>query len=160
VPTGARDRFYRALNPVLFASQLALSVACLWSRSSFLLEFHDSIAVRSLGAALLASSLLITRLALRHLAENYAPCYDAHLPRALVVTGPYAWIRHPMYLAKLLAGIGTVLFSGSLWLLPSAVYLFIVTLRAVRTEERELSAHLPGYEAYCRDTRCLVPGLF
>lgn len=81
------------------------------------------------------------------------------LPRTLTMSGPYACIRHPMYLAKLLAGAGTVLFSASIWILPSVAHLFCATVRAVCNEEAELSAKVPGYTDYQRRTRLLVPSL-
>ncbi|RYZ03785.1 MAG: isoprenylcysteine carboxylmethyltransferase family protein [Myxococcales bacterium] len=153
----APDAIYRRLNPLLFGAQLAVSVACLWSNSPWLLPFHSQLELRWLGAALLIAGLWLTHFALRHLGENYSPCYDSLLPRALVTTGPYAWIRHPMYLAKLLAGAGTVLLSGSLWLVPSALYLFVVTVRALRREDAELIAHFPGYATYAARTRLVIP---
>jgi protein-S-isoprenylcysteine O-methyltransferase Ste14 len=148
---------YRRLNPLLFAAQLAVSVGCLWSRSTWLLEFHSLVELRFLGAALLAAGLWLTAYALRHLRDNYSPCYDSHLPHALVTTGPYAVIRHPMYLAKLLAATGSLLFSGSLWLLPSAAYVCVTTVRALRREDAELVASMPGYADYATRTRVLVP---
>jgi len=159
-PVGRLDALYRRLNPLLFVAQLGLTIICLWSDSPWLLEFHDRPAIHGFGAALLAIGLALTLLALRHLGENYSPCYDSHLPRALTTTGPYASIRHPMYLAKILAGTGTVLFSGSLWLLPSTVYLVVVSWRALLTEEAVLRASMPGYAAYAARTRLLIPYLF
>ena len=114
---GRLDALYRRLNPLLFVAQFVLTVACVWSDSRWLLEFHHRAALRALGAGLLALSLALTLLALRHLGENYSPCYDTHLPHTITTTGPYAGIRHPMYLAKILAGAGTLLVSGSLWAL-------------------------------------------
>jgi len=157
---GGLDGLYRRLNPLLFVAQLALTVACLWSDSRWLLEFHHRAPLRALGAGLLALSLALTLLALRHLGDNYSPCYDSHLPRTITTTGPYAGIRHPMYLAKILAGAGTLLLSGSLWLLPGTAYLTVVTWRALRREDAVLSAGMAGYAEYAARTRLLIPYLF
>lgn len=105
----------------------------------------------------MTAALLVTIAALQHLGDNYSPCYDSHLPGTLVTSGPYAVIRHPMYLAKLLAGAGTLLLSGSLWLVPSTIYLFAVTLRALQCEERQLLSHLHGYPQYAARTARLIP---
>jgi protein-S-isoprenylcysteine O-methyltransferase Ste14 len=159
-PVGKLDVLYRSLNPLLFVAQLGLTVACLWSDSRWLLQFHDSPVLHSIGAALLTISLALTRFALRHLGDNYAPCYDSHLPRTITSTGPYARIRHPMYLAKMLAATGTLLLSGSLWFLPSTLYLVAVTWRALRSEDALLRAAMPGYAAYAARSRLLIPYLF
>lgn len=156
---GAVDGFYRRLNPLLFAVQLLLSVACFWSDAQGLLEFHRSEALRLVGAALLTGSLLLMLAALRHLGESYSPCYDSHLPKVVVTSGPYSSIRHPMYLAKFLAGAGTLLLAGSLWFVPTSAYLFAVTWRAMKDEDRQLRRSLPGYAQYSRRTRLLVPHL-
>lgn len=158
--SGVRDGWYRRLNPLFFVAQLALSVACFWSDADVLLELHDSAAVRLLGAAMLSVALALTHTALAHLGRHYAPCYDAHVPRQLVRSGPYSLIRHPMYAAKLVAGVGALLLSGSLWLAPSTVYLFVVTWRALRNEEAELRVHLEGYEQYSARTTKLIPYVF
>jgi protein-S-isoprenylcysteine O-methyltransferase Ste14 len=156
---GSRNPWYGRLNPLLFVAQLGLSVACFWSNAPWLLELHDDASLRVGGAALLSAALLLTLAALRHLGDDYSPCYDRHLPRTLVTSGPYSCIRHPMYLGKLLAGAGTLLLSGSFWLVPSTVYLFSQTWRALRREEFELRSHLPGYERYAARTAVIVPYL-
>lgn len=153
---GSRDDWYRHLNPVLFVAQLALSVACFWSDAPWLFELHNNVPLRLVGAALLSAAFLLTLAAVRHLGDNYSPCYDPHLPGTLVTSGPYSIIRHPMYLAKLLAGAGTLLLSGSFWLAPSTLYLFAATLRATRCEDLQL-LHLPGYPQYAARTARLVP---
>jgi protein-S-isoprenylcysteine O-methyltransferase Ste14 len=56
-----------------------------------------------------------------------------------------------------MAGAGTLLLSGSLWFLPSTVYLIWATWRALRQEERVLRSELPGYEEYASRIRALVP---
>lgn len=152
------DALYRRLNTLLFAMQLTVTIACFWVDSPWLLEFHSQLVLRWLGGALMTVALGLTFHALTHLGENYSPCYDSHLPRTLITTGPYAWIRHPMYLAKLLAGAGTVLLSGSAWLVPSTVYLWVSTVRALRVEDAELRQALPGYAAYARRAPLLIPG--
>lgn len=157
--TGIRDELYRRLNPLLFVGQLVLTIACFWGDARGLLKFHDLAGLRWLGTALLAVALLLTLTALRHLGDNYSPCYDAHAPKRLVATGPYAIIRHPLYCAKLLAGAGTVLLSGSLWFIPSTAYLFAVTWRATKREDAQLRATLSGYESYVERTWLLVPYL-
>ncbi|MGD9846389.1 MAG: isoprenylcysteine carboxylmethyltransferase family protein [Variibacter sp.] len=64
-----------------------------------------------------------------------------------ITTGPYAYVRHPLYAAAILF-FGVPLLLGSrwgLWAAPIAVA--ILAARAV-LEERELAAGLEGYEAY------------
>ena len=76
-------------------------------------------------------------------------------------TGPYCYVRHPMYLAVILSILGVPLFLGSLYsLIPAA---FVVALFVLRTclEDRTLQRELPGYAEYVARTRWkLVPGVW
>jgi protein-S-isoprenylcysteine O-methyltransferase Ste14 len=79
----------------------------------------------------------------------------------VVSTGPYAWVRHPMYSGTILFFVGVPLLLGSWW--GVALSPLFVILFAVRSgiEERALIAGLPGYADYTRRVRYrLVPGLW
>jgi len=79
----------------------------------------------------------------------------------VIDTGPYAYVRHPMYSAVLVFFIGAALELGSGWgvaMVPLFVVLFAI--RAV-IEERALLAGLPGYANYLSRVRYrLLPGLW
>lgn len=73
--------------------------------------------------------------------------------------GPYRFVRHPGYLAMLIALPSSALAIGSwLALIPATCFLFTL-LRRVRTEEQFLHKHLPGYSDYAnRVPGALIPG--
>jgi protein-S-isoprenylcysteine O-methyltransferase Ste14 len=113
------------------------------------------------GAALAyAASLLLV---LRVFIENvYASSIvEIGAGQTVVGTGPYRFVRHPMYAAALLGTAATPLALGSLGaeiFLPVAGALFVVRTLA---EERFLSGNLPGYTVYMGRTRSrLLPGLW
>lgn len=64
-----------------------------------------------------------------------------------------------MYAGKLIVGAATVVLSGSLWFVPTTVYLFAATLRAIYREDRALEASLPEYRGYRGQTAMIVPWL-
>lgn len=83
-------------------------------------------------------------------------------PRAggrLVREGPYRWIRHPMYSALLLAGLGVVLGAGG-WSALVLGALAIVLWAKSRIEEQGMRAAHPDYADYQRRTKRFVPFLF
>jgi protein-S-isoprenylcysteine O-methyltransferase Ste14 len=79
----------------------------------------------------------------------------------VVSSGPYRYVRHPMYVAVLLMFLASPLALGSTWaLLPALLLPFVLAARA-RDEERLLAAELPGYAAYMERTRYrLIPGVW
>lgn len=80
--------------------------------------------------------------------------------RTLVCHGPYATVRHPLYLGELVAMLGLALTLGGVW--PLVLWLGLVLLQGYRAvqEERLLAAHLPDYSDYQARTARIVPGLF
>ena len=79
----------------------------------------------------------------------------------VVTTGPYAYVRHPMYAGALLFIAGAPLLLGSWWgLAAGAGLVLVIGMRAV-LEERTLKAELDGYADYARRVRYrLVPHLW
>jgi protein-S-isoprenylcysteine O-methyltransferase Ste14 len=120
------------------------------------------VALQALGLAML---LLTTGFIMWVMRENSfaAPVVKVQSERGhrVVSTGPYAWVRHPMYSGTILFFVGVPLLLGSWW--GVALSPLFVILFAVRSgiEERALIAGLPGYADYTARVRYrLVPGLW
>jgi protein-S-isoprenylcysteine O-methyltransferase Ste14 len=81
--------------------------------------------------------------------------------QTVVTSGPYQWVRHPMYLAAAVMVSVSPLALGSFWaLLPVAALPRYLVLR-IRDEEAMLLSELPGYREYTQQTRYrLIPGLW
>lgn len=78
----------------------------------------------------------------------------------LVSSGPYRWIRHPMYTALLLCGAGLAAASGALLAWGLWVALAAVLVIKSRVEEHRMLRVHPGYAAYAARTRRFLPWLF
>jgi protein-S-isoprenylcysteine O-methyltransferase Ste14 len=79
----------------------------------------------------------------------------------VVTTGPYAYVRHPMYAGALGLVLGAPLLLGSWWGVAGAVVLILVIAMRAVLEERALQAELDGYADYAARVRYrLVPHLW
>jgi protein-S-isoprenylcysteine O-methyltransferase Ste14 len=78
--------------------------------------------------------------------------------QSVVSTGPYRYVRHPMYASMFLFFPASALLLGSWWgLLLCAVVLGLLVWR-IPLEERMLENGLAGYEEYARKVRYrLIP---
>jgi protein-S-isoprenylcysteine O-methyltransferase Ste14 len=80
-------------------------------------------------------------------------------PSEFKTTGPYGWVRHPIYLGWILVvfSVGTMTMTRFVFAAISSLYLVI----AIPFEERTLLAQSPGYSDYMRRIRSrLIPGIY
>ena len=79
----------------------------------------------------------------------------------VIDTGPYAYVRHPMYSGFIVYMICLPLALGSLWTILIAILISLSLLIRIFFEEKTLHAELEGYTAYCECVRFrLVPGVW
>jgi protein-S-isoprenylcysteine O-methyltransferase Ste14 len=79
----------------------------------------------------------------------------------VIATGPYAFVRHPMYTGMAMTMLGTPPALGSYIALPVFALIVPVLVYRLIHEERVLRRDLPGYAEYCQRIRFrLVPWLW
>jgi len=123
---------------------------------------HVPLVLQALG---LAMYLLSTAFIMWVFRENSfaAPVVKVQVARHhhVISSGPYAFVRHPMYSGIMLFFVGVPLLLGSWWgvaIAPAFAVLFAIR---ARIEERALVEGLPGYADYAERVRYrLVPGLW
>lgn len=113
-----------------------------------------------LGDALVLLGYVLFILVMRE--NRYASrTVEVEKNQKVITSGPYALIRHPMYLAATLIYVASPLALGSYWGLIPAVILPVLLGVRIRGEERFLHEHLEGYTAYTKKTRHrLIPGIW
>jgi protein-S-isoprenylcysteine O-methyltransferase Ste14 len=77
--------------------------------------------------------------------------------RSLVTAGPYAIVRHPLYLCEELTVIGVMLLHFSLAAVLIVAVQWIFQLRRMSNEERVLRSVFPEYAAYAARTPKIMP---
>jgi protein-S-isoprenylcysteine O-methyltransferase Ste14 len=102
------------------------------------------------GLPVSALGLLLRAWATGHLEKNIR----------LADTGPYAYVRNPLYLGTTLVAAGLVIASRR-WLLAvlfAAVFILIY-LPVIELEEQHLCHLFPGFDAYAQRVPALLPTL-
>jgi protein-S-isoprenylcysteine O-methyltransferase Ste14 len=120
------------------------------------------LALQALGLAMLVCSTGFIMWVMR---ENSfaAPVVKLQTERGhrVVSTGPYAWVRHPMYSGTVLFFVGAPLLLGSWWGVAMSPLFAVLFAIRIAIEERALIAGLPDYADYTTRVRYrLVPGLW
>ena len=78
----------------------------------------------------------------------------------LIEQGPYRWIRHPMYSALLLAGLGVAWLAGNAVAWAALAALAVVLMLKAGLEEAAMARAHAGYVGYRQRTKRFVPGLW
>jgi protein-S-isoprenylcysteine O-methyltransferase Ste14 len=108
------------------------------------------------GLALQLSALLLWAWAFSKLARSFGV---VPADRGLVTAGPYGIVRHPLYSAYIVGGIGYLMQSLSVWNVAVDLIAVAWQLVRIRAEER----HLEGRDYAAYETRVpwrLFPGLW
>lgn len=123
--------------------------------------FAENPALAAVALVLVFGGVVFSIWARMHLGRNWSGEVMVKVDHALITSGPYRWVRHPIYSGMTLALLGTALASGTFsGFLGLALILFAFLVR-VRQEETLMGETFPAdYPAYSRRTACLIPGVF
>ncbi len=112
------------------------------------------------GVVLCALGLGLAMVARAHLGRNWGMPMSRKENPELVMTGPYARVRHPIYAGILLAMLGSTLGLTIFFVVPLALFGSYFVYSA-RREEQLLQAQFPErYAAYMQRSGMLVPRVF
>ena len=123
--------------------------------------FHNLDTLKYFGIALTAAGHGYSVWARLHLGKYWSGTVALKEGHRLIATGPYAYVRHPIYTGLFLAVIGTVLAAAT-W---AAVAGFIVMLAAhyikwKREEKLMIQEFGQEYRDYMSKTKAIVPFIF
>lgn len=113
-----------------------------------------------LGDALVVLGLFIVFRVFRENSFTSATI-EVQQEQKVISTGPYAWVRHPMYAGAFVMLLGVPLALGSWWGLPLVFLLMLVIIIRSLDEEKFLAKNLPGYTDYSQKVRYrLIPWIW
>ena len=108
--------------------------------------------------ALLAAGLLFTVWARVHLGRNWSGTVTLKEGHELVRTGPYAYVRHPIYTGLIVALLGSAIACGEPRALIGLALVVLSFVHKLRIEEHFMQQVFPGqYERYRATVPALIP---
>lgn len=115
--------------------------------------------VQGFGILLVAGSLLLQLWARLHLGRFYAERAEIQPGHQLIDSGPYAYIRHPLFTSYFIFITGLLLVSPTLLMFLVFLYTYWDFSQAARRDEQLMLAHMPEYANYMLRTARFFPRL-
>ena len=138
-----------------------LQFLCIALLASPLSDFSDLTLVKLFGLILVVDAAALALWALISMRRGtFRVLPEPSNNAQLTMNGPYRWIRHPMYSAVLLAGVGAVLVHTTLFHFIIFLCLSLVLFFKIKREEGALLKRYPEYESYRSRSKALVPLLY
>jgi protein-S-isoprenylcysteine O-methyltransferase Ste14 len=100
------------------------------------------------GVAIASLGIFVRAVASGHVEKN----------RVLATSGPYAYVRNPLYLGSIIIGIGFAIAARDVWVAIVIILFFVVIyLPVIRSEEAYLRGQFREYDDYARRVPSLLP---
>jgi len=116
--------------------------------------------LQGIGMALFLIGLGLAVWARVHLGRNWGTPMSEKMDAELVTTGPYQYIRNPIYSGIILAAIGTTVAISWYWLV-AVVLMGAYFVYSATVEEQTMERLFPNtYPEYKRSTKMLIPFIF
>ncbi|MBV9273056.1 MAG: isoprenylcysteine carboxylmethyltransferase family protein [Verrucomicrobia bacterium] len=136
---------------VFWWTPVLLRIPTLWTQTSLTV---------GIGLAFTAAGLCFAVWARMHLGKYWSGRITLKVNHQVIQTGPYAWVRHPIYSGLILALFGTALTLGTISAFAGFAFMVISFVRKLKIEETWLCSQFGAeYEAYQQRVNALIPRL-
>jgi protein-S-isoprenylcysteine O-methyltransferase Ste14 len=162
IPVEPLGRFLRILWQPVIVAWIGLPFAAAFKAPSHSPEvpiFHSVIA-QWIGVVVALVCLLATRVCWKRMGKSWRMGIDPGEKTALIFTGPYAYVRHPIYALSSLMMLATVIVLPTPIMIGVAALHLLLLQWEARREERNLSRiHGQQYDQYRSRVGRFIPML-
>jgi protein-S-isoprenylcysteine O-methyltransferase Ste14 len=121
----------------------------------------DLIALRLAAAMLAVGCCLTTAYCWRQMGKSWSIAIIPGEKRGLVRTGPFAFVRHPIYaLSMALVVLSAAIVASPAMLVLAGIHTLLMQIKARGEEAHLLTAHGSDYADYCRNTGRFLPRFY
>jgi len=160
--TGTKRTTFRSRSAGRSFALLVIIALLIFGKSSFpwlmVHIYEPSRPLEILGLILCGSGIAFAIWARNILGTNWSAQPTLKENHELIMTGPYRYVRHPIYTGLFLAIFGTVIASGRILDFIIFAYLLIDTHFKAKIEESLMLQQFPdAYPAYQKQTKAIIP---
>jgi len=141
----------RVLPPTYFISLLFLAIALHLNFTHLILVHYP---LNLIGLIFIMFGIVINLWIDLLFKKNITTVKPHRIPTRLIISGPFRFSRHPMYLGMLSILLGTALFLGT-WvtLLSPFIFMLLMELLFIPVEEKNLNIEFSNYSEYQKKVR-------
>ena len=161
---------YRAKKSSMFLLIVLFLIAQLWVVGTFIfiinpnflswLSFPLPSSLRWIGLVLTILGFIIEFSTQLYLGKNYSTLLHIREEQSLITTGPYRFVRHPMYTALITVGIGLVFCSANWYFgFPFLALVLVIIFRVQNEEKVMIEKFGEDYLNYKEGTKLFIPFL-
>ena len=147
---------------VLLAAVLAWAILASWLPASLLQQqgIPDGVGAGLAGISVTILGLGLAVWARVHLGKNWSARPAIQVDHKLIRTGPYRFVRNPIYTGLLVGYAGTAIVIGALWAFILILFVLVAFLGKIWAEEKFLLEEFgEAYKEYRRKVKALIPFL-
>jgi protein-S-isoprenylcysteine O-methyltransferase Ste14 len=119
--------------------------------------FRSSGFAKGVGVSICAAGIAFAIWARLHLGRNWGMPMMVKEKPDLVTTGPYRFVRHPIYTGIAVAMFGCIITAGFMWLVWFIIFSASFIYSAIKEEKLMLAQFPEEYPAYMKRTKMLIP---
>jgi protein-S-isoprenylcysteine O-methyltransferase Ste14 len=135
----------------------AVFIALNFSGFHINISYRPTDVVGSIGVLICALGIAFAVWARIYLASNWGMPMSVKESPELITTGPYAYIRHPIYTGVLLAMLGSALVTGPVWGIVMLLFGGYFIYSALQEEKLLIKEFPEQYQAYKSRSKMLIP---
>lgn len=140
---------------IIILIQPAIAPSLTWT-----VDGNWGLLMQATGGLMVFGSFALHIWARRHLRKFYVERVEIQSDHRLIDTGPYRFVRHPVFTSLLALAIGILLINPAITTGLVFIYALWDFTRSAKQEEELLSNAMPGYRDYMKRTPRFLPRLW